>query len=122
MNRPFNRFAALAVCLCTTTAFAQEQREVLRLQPDFTFKRVGAPTGADVGRITVQIDTDAQRLGPVYADHETAPTPAVVAPIAPSGLEWFWSGVTPNLIASAPARFQKAMELIISPPDGCHFC
>lgn len=119
MNRLMTGFAALAVTLGATAGMAE--REVVRLQPDFTFKRVGAPTGDAVGRITVQIDPDAPRLGPVYADPEPEPVPASAGAVAPptsSGMEWFWAGVSSDLIGSAPARFQKAMEHIISPPDG----
>ncbi|MEL6837995.1 MAG: lytic transglycosylase domain-containing protein [Pseudomonadota bacterium] len=119
MNRRMIFAAALAVFFHAPSAHAE--REVLRLQPDFTFKRVAAPTGDAVGRITVQIDPDAPRLGPVYADPEPEPVPAAAGPVAPpqpGGLDWFWSGVSPELAGSAPARFQMAMQQIISPPDG----
>ncbi len=119
MNRYVIYAAALAACFSAPAAFAE--REVVRLQPDFTFKRVGAPTGDAVGRITVQIDPDAPRLGPVYGDPIPEPLPAAagtVGPPQPSGLEWFWANVSTDLIGSAPARFQRAMEQIISPPTG----
>ncbi|WP_341367072.1 lytic transglycosylase domain-containing protein [Yoonia sp. BS5-3] len=118
MNRSVIGAAALAAVLSVSPVAA----EVLRLQPDFTFKRVPVPTGDAVGRITVQIDPDAPRLGPVYADPEeetAAPSTDDVAPALPvSGLEWFWAGVSPDALASGPARFMKAMEFINSPPEG----
>lgn len=119
MNHPMTGVAALAVSLFVSSALADD-RVVERLQPDFTFKRMAAPTGAAIGRITVQIDPNAPRLGPVYGD---APAPAletagaIVAPPV-SGLEWFWADVSSDLIASGPARFQKAIEQITNPPSG----
>lgn len=118
MNRLLTGAAAFAAFLCISPAMA----EVERLQPDFTFKRVPVPTGEAVGRITVQIDPNAPRLGPVYADPQEEPVPATVggAAVAPpiSGLEWFWAGVSPDALASGPARFIKAMEYINNPPNG----
>ena len=90
MNRQTLCAAALAV-FCVA---APSTAEVLRLQPDFTFKRVAVPSGNADSRITVQIDPNAPRLGPVYADPETQPQPAAVAVpdgAAPGGsLAWFW--------------------------------
>lgn len=94
--------------------------EVERLQPDFSFKRVAVPAANATSRITVQIDPTAPRLGPVYAD----PKPEEVvarAPIAlpqPSGLEWFWTTVSPAIGETGPVRFQMAMDQINNPPQG----
>lgn len=118
MNRSVTGAAALAAIFSVFPAFA----DVERLQPDFTFNRVTVPTGDAVGRITVQIDPNAPRLGPVYSDppEETIPATAGGATVAPpiSGLEWFWANVSPDALASGPARFIKAMEQINNPPNG----
>ncbi|EBA13300.1 possible soluble lytic murein transglycosylase [Roseobacter sp. CCS2] len=93
--------------------------EVERLQPDFTFKRVPVPSESDSNRITVQIDPNAPRRGPVYADPE--PEPAAAAAVAlpqPSGLEWFWTTVPSQLTAQGASRFQKAMAQLNDPPSG----
>ena len=96
--------------------------EVERLQPDFTFKRVQVPTGNSGNRITVQIDPNAPRLGPVYADPEPTPEQAVaggaIALPQPSGLEWFWTTVPAKLSEQGPARFQLAMAQLNDPPSG----
>lgn len=118
MNRKMISLAAFVAILVAPAA--QAEREVIRLQPDFTFKRVGAPTGDAVGRITVQIDPDAPRRGPVYADPEPEPLPvaagAVPVPPPPSDLAWFWNNVSPDLAGRGPARFASAMEQISNPP------
>ncbi|WP_373635131.1 lytic transglycosylase domain-containing protein [Yoonia sp. SS1-5] len=95
--------------------------EVERLQPDFTFKRVGVPSGSNGGRITVQIDPNAPRLGPVYSDEpEEEVVPAAVGAAVPraSGMEWFWANVSPSLVGVDPGRLGKAMEQINNPPSG----
>nr|WP_100368058.1 lytic transglycosylase domain-containing protein [Yoonia maricola] len=94
--------------------------EVERLQPDFTFKRVPVPSASSGNRITVQIDPNAPRLGPVYADPEPEPAAAAsaVAVPQPSGLEWFWTSVPADLAAQGPARFQQAMAQLNDPPSG----
>ncbi|MDX8351477.1 lytic transglycosylase domain-containing protein [Cognatiyoonia sp. IB215182] len=133
MNRKLTSLVTVVAILVATTAHAepetesvepeaaQVEREVLRLQPDFTFKRVAAPTGDAVGRITVQIDPDAPRLGPVYADPAPEPVPAAGGAVAvppPSDLAWFWSNVSSDLTGRGPTRFANAMEQISNPPAG----
>ena len=116
MNRQIMNVAVVAACLVATIATA----EVERLQPDFTFKRTGVPSSGMSNRITVQIDPDAPRLGPVYADPEPAPAvasaPFVFPP--PTGLEWFWMGVSSTLADKSPARLQRALQQINNPPEG----
>lgn len=96
-----------------------------RLQPDFTFKRVGLPKSGG-SRITVQVDPDApsatMRLPRPKAD---APMDAGVmvalAPATPQaafGLDWFWSTISPDLAASGPGRLQQALSVIAQPPAG----
>ena len=111
---------AAGFVLCAASSPAED-----RLQPDFTFKRVGVPkTGGS--RITVQVDPDApsamMRLPrpkadtPVDAEVMLALAPAV--PQAPSALDWFWSTISPDLAASGPGRLQQALSVIAQPPDG----
>lgn len=116
MNRYFIGIAALTALLAVTPAIA----EVERLQPDFTFRRVPVPSGTSTGRITVQIDPTAPRLGPVYADPEpeAAATPAAIALPPSSGLEWFWMGVSSTLADRSPARLELAINQINNPPAG----
>lgn len=95
--------------------------EIIRLQPDFTFKRVGVPGAAAGGRITVQIDPNAPRLGPVYSD-EPADEPIDVAAGGvlpqPSGMEWFWANVSASLEGGTPGRVTAALDQINNPPSG----
>ncbi|MDP5085817.1 MAG: lytic transglycosylase domain-containing protein [Yoonia sp.] len=116
MNRQIISIAALIAIFAASGAVA----EVERLQPDFTFKRVTVPTGNTTNRITVQIDPTAPRLGPVYAEPEPEPIVAggaIVLP-QPSGLEWFWTTVSPAMDDPSPVRLQRAMEQINNPPRG----
>ncbi|WP_026352345.1 lytic transglycosylase domain-containing protein [Yoonia vestfoldensis] len=113
----FNVGSAAAVALlCGTTAFAQ----VERLQPDFTFKRIGVPPpGQTTGRVTVQIDPNAPRRGPVYSEPRAAPASAPVAPPrARSGFGWFWETVPSSLADASPARLELAINRINNPPAG----
>ncbi len=108
--------AILAVALCASAATA----EVERLQPDFTFKRIPLPSASSSGRITVQIDPEAPRLGPIYADPEPEVT-VTTAPVAPrqsTALAWFWTAVSPDLAGASPARLELAMSKINNPPAG----
>jgi hypothetical protein len=116
MNHLFIAIAALAVSVAVSPALA----EVERLQPDFTFKRVPVPSSSSSSRITVQIDPNAPRLGPVYSDPEEEPVEAgAPVPLPPaSGLEWFWAGVSSTLADKSPARLQLAMTQINNPPAG----
>lgn len=117
MNHVIMGIAAVAVF----TLAGMGHAEVERLQPDFTFKRVAIPSTSSTSRITVQIDPNAPRLGPVYADPEPEPTPAAVAPLAPippSGMEWFWANVPSAIGGNGSANMQLAMAQINNPPAG----
>ncbi len=94
--------------------------QVERLQPDFTFKRVGVPAaGQTTGRITVQIDPNAPRRAPVYAEPRAEPASAPVAPPrARSGFGWFWETVPSSLTDASPARLELAINRINNPPAG----
>lgn len=94
--------------------------QVERLQPDFTFKRVGVPAaGQTTGRITVQIDPNAPRRAPVYAEPRAEPVSAPIAPPrARSGFGWFWETVPSSLGEASPARLELAINRINNPPAG----
>lgn len=109
---------AVAVALFCATAVAAQ---VERLQPDFTFKRVGVPaSGQTTGRINVQIDSNAPRRAPVYAEPRAEPASAAVVapPRARSGFGWFWETVPSSLTDSSPARLELAINRINNPPAG----
>ena len=116
MSRKLTSVALISAILASTPVFA----EVERLMPDFTFKRVPVPSADSSSRITVQIDPNAPRLGPVYIDPEPEPVAAAgsIALPQPSGLEWFWTTVPTALAAQGPVRFQKAIEQLNNPPSG----
>ena len=112
MKNLFKWVAVAATLVCAQTAAAEFQR----LQPDFTFKRVGVGSSSSGSRITVQIAPAAPSgpSAPAEAGTQTKdPTPARV-----TGLEWFWEEVSPNLSASQPGRLQPALNAISSPPTG----
>lgn len=116
MNRFTMTLAAALIGVIGTTALAQ----VERMQPDFTFKRVGVPAaGQTTGRITVQIDPNAPRRGPVYAEPRVdVAAPLAAVPRARSGFGWFWETVPSSVADSSPARLQLAMNRINNPPVG----
>ena len=109
--------ATLVACLvlCTTAARAED-----RLQPDFTFKRVSVPKSGGP-RITVQVDPDAPSATMRAPRPKPVATPdgaIALAPPPPSGLDWFWSTISPDLAATGPGRLQQALSLIAQPPEG----
>ncbi|MBQ2260765.1 MAG: lytic transglycosylase domain-containing protein [Loktanella sp.] len=116
MKRLAMAFAAGLVVLSGTAGFAQ----VERLQPDFTFKRVGVPApGQTTGRITVQIDPNAPRRGPVYAEPRVDVAAAPFAVPRPQfGFGWFWDSVPSSVAESSPGRLQLAINRINNPPTG----
>ena len=116
MTRIWMACSAFAIALCGQAGFAQ----VERMQPDFTFKRVGVPAaGQTTGRITVQIDPNAPRRGPVYAEPRAEPASAPLAlPRPRAGFGWFWDTVPSSLGDASPARLQLAINRINNPPAG----
>lgn len=107
------RWVAFAAALL----FAQSATaEFERLQPDFTFKRVGVGSSSSGNRINVQIAP----AGPSAPSAPPAAGTEQTAPVAPrvTGLEWFWEEVSPTLAASQPGRLQPALNAISSPPAG----
>ena len=99
--------AALAVCLAVGAAQAQDQR----LQPDFTFKRVGVPSGLPGKRITVQI-------APRPPAPPSAPSAAPSTAPQLTGLEWFWEEISPDRADSGPGRLEQVMLALNDAPGG----
>jgi len=109
------RWVAFAAAL----SFAQTATaEFERLQPDFTFKRVGVGSSSSGNRINVQIAPGGPSApsAPAAAGTNNEST----APVAPrvTGLEWFWEEVSPSKSASGPGRLEPALNAISSPPAG----
>ncbi|MFQ1699124.1 lytic transglycosylase domain-containing protein [Loktanella agnita] len=115
MSRQIIGLALITMIAVTTPVMA----EVERLQPDFTFRRVGLPSTTS-GRINVQVDPNAPRLGPVYADPEKAIPAAAQVPSLPVNpeIDWFWEKVSASLFDASPARLELAMNQINNPPGG----
>ena len=88
--------------------------EPSRLQPDFTFKRVGVPTGNPGKRITVQV---APAPPPAPQAPAAAGTAVATAPRL-TGLEWFWQAVSPDLDDTGPGRLDEALRAIGQAPAG----
>ena len=131
------RIMAVAVALCAAQPAAAENG---RVQPDFTFRRVGVPEPGTTRRITVQIDPDAPSAirAPDAADDLDPPanddaTESVIAaalggPVAGAApdagpgpapsptYEWFWTTISPALSDSGPGRLESALALLARPP------
>ncbi|MBE0413523.1 lytic transglycosylase domain-containing protein [Yoonia sp.] len=113
------RFSLLFLAWTLLVGAAPVTAEVLRLQPDFSAKRVSVPKPGSGPRITVQIDPNAPRRGPVYAAPKAAPKEkSPTALPAPSAMDWFWQDVSPSLFDTGPGRLQRAMTRINTPPAG----
>jgi hypothetical protein len=117
-----------------------------RLQPEFTFRRVGVPEPGSTRRMTVQIDPDAPSAirAPDRKDDLDPPafddaTESVIAasldgqrPGGAAGLaagagpgpgaspvyDWFWEAISPSLQESGPGRLEPALALLSAPPGG----
>lgn len=84
------------------------------LQPEFTFKRIGVPSGNVGKRITVQIGPE---------DRVTAPSRSATPNAAPAPeveLAWFWDAVSPDLADTGPGRLEQAMRALEGAPDGVY--
>jgi len=107
---------AFAAALALICAAGPVVAEIKRLQPDFTFRRVTVPTAGSSNRINVQI-TPRAPTAPAAAG-----TLASAQPEQPqrrsSGMEWFWSSVSPARADSGPGRLETALNLINNPPGG----
>ena len=86
---------------------------------DFTFRRVAPPQSGAGKRIKVQIDPAAEifRITPGSKPRRPGDPPIAaatqlppgLAPESPSGFEWYWDAVSPNLDIDPATRFQDAM-------------
>ncbi|KAA9010307.1 lytic transglycosylase domain-containing protein [Histidinibacterium aquaticum] len=115
-----------AGCLCGAAALAESSR----LQPDFTFRRVGVPQhGSTGGRITVQIDPNAPSAirapSPPSAPSSPSEPVRAAAPAAPGvptvprapEVAWFWQAVSPAMEDSGPGRLQLSLTALDRAPD-----
>lgn len=133
------RTMALAVTLCVGQAAAAENE---RLQPDFTFRRIGVAEPGSGPRITVQIDPDAPSairapdpaddLDPPASDDATesviaaamggaaagAPPGAGAGPGPSPTYDWFWGAISPALGDAGPGRLDPALAVLAAPPGG----
>ena len=112
--------AMALAALCLSADPLPLSAEVLRMQPDFTFRRVAAPAVPGQPRITVQIDPTAPRLDPILAP-DPPNAPAGSGPSAPAvtgAVDWFWAEVSPALQAGGVGRFDQALRTLAMPPVG----
>lgn len=94
--------------------------EGMRLQPDFTFKRVTVPQGTGP-RITVQIDPEERVLAPLTESglaSEASEIFGAVGGAVPqaSQVSWFWQAVSPKLEDNVPGRLVLALEAMRHAP------
>lgn len=110
MKRRFSLIAFSALIFLGVPALSQEAWP----NTDFTFKRVGVPTGSGP-RITVQVDPAQDTAAP-------PPSPATdpVAGASPTArlVDWFWDEVSPDLAASAPGRLDEGVRALGRAPEG----
>lgn len=104
---------ALALILVAGTAAGESHR----LQADFTFKRVGVPSGKSGNRITVQVAPQPPQAPGAPQPAGTAVAGGTAAPQL-SGLEWFWQAVSPALDKSGPGRLAEATRAFAAAPAG----
>ncbi len=77
---------------------------------DFTFRKIKPPKPGTKKRITVQVPPAPERKI-VEAPKEEKKAP-------PSDLDWFWNEVKPEIAASVPGRFNKAVLHLSKAPRG----
>ena len=116
----FGPTIALALAGLTGTAALAE---VNRLQPDFTFRRVGVPQSGQP-RITAQIvpgapsairapdAPDSAEVAGLVPQRVAAPPLAPPAAPADTRYGWFWDHVSPELTATGPGRLQDALNAL----------
>lgn len=86
--------------------------------PDFSAKRIGAPTAPVGKRITVQIDPVEQAAllavpKPAQPDVGASPdTPDAGGPAPLGRYAWFWDKISPGIEASGPGRLDQAMATL----------
>lgn len=122
----------VALAACVVCAYAPAAQAEDRLQPDFTFRQVTVPTNGVVQPL-IQIDPDAPSAirrsdsffqgGAIEDAVQTsaAPTTSASGGVTlpqPSGYEWFWASISPDLDASGPGRLAEAVQVLGDPPEG----
>tara|TARA_R110002094_G_scaffold204050_1_gene175109 strand:- start:238 stop:1068 length:831 start_codon:yes stop_codon:yes gene_type:complete len=111
-----NRFTLIMAAACVALVAAPLSAQQLRLQSDFSFKRVTVPPPNTNRRITVQIDPTAPSAPSAPLAAGTA-GPNIAAPVI-TGLEWFWMAVSPKLADTGPGRLEQALGALAKAPDG----
>ncbi|SFR32613.1 Transglycosylase SLT domain-containing protein [Yoonia tamlensis] len=112
-----NRLIPLVVVFGLAAGGSPVSAEVERLQPDFTFRMVSVPAAGTIN--LVQIDPNAPRLGPVYAEEPPEEVTAAAMGVPQSaGTDWFWNNVSFGINDSSPARLETALHQINNPPAG----
>ena len=117
-DRGYMRLAALLLTMLATAAEA----EVIRMQPDFTFRRVSAPNRGALPQITVQVDPTAPRLDPIYAPPSVQEMRArsqseSPAPRVTGAVDWFWEEISPALEGGPSDRFSQALVHLANAPE-----
>ena len=110
MNTGKSAILALLTALCgaSGSAWAQEQTEPPPF-PDFTFRRITAPTPGQTGpRITIQIGDQTET--PAV---QTAASPDRVAT---SEIDWFWEEIPPGR-DFRDGRYAAVMRLLATAPE-----
>jgi|TARA_R110002167_G_scaffold100794_4_gene262895 soluble lytic murein transglycosylase-like protein len=111
-----NRFTLIMAAACVALFAAPLPAQQLRLQSDFSFKRVTVPPPNTNRRITVQIDPTAPAAPSAPLAAGTA-GPIIAAPVI-TGLEWFWMAVSPKLADTGPGRLEQALGALAKAPEG----
>ncbi len=83
-----------------------------RLQPDFTFKRVGPPSAGATRRITVQV-APKPRVPKPSGEAADVPTPP-----EGSAARWFWEAISPEIEGGGPFRIEDAVTHLRTSPGG----
>ncbi len=111
-----NRFTLIMAAACVALFAAPLPAQQLRLQSDFSFKRVTVPPPNTNRRITVQIEPTAPAAPSAPLAAGTA-GPIIAAPVI-TGLEWFWMAVSPKLADTGPGRLEQALGALAKAPEG----
>lgn len=111
MKRRFTLIAFFALFLGGEPAQSQDAWP----NTNFTFKRVGVPTGSGP-RITVQIDPNQEPAATPTPPASTDPV-AGASPSARS-VDWFWVEISPDLAASGPGRLEAGVRALDRAPEG----
>ncbi len=111
MQQILRAVAFIAATTLSCAAFADD-----RLQADFTFKRVGVPSGSAGSRITVQIDPTQRIAAP--AEEPVTETPDAASQSRPLPMGWFWGTISPDLDQSGPGRLEQALAALRNAPTG----